>query len=278
MGNCTTDGAGNSIPFEVYAQSNGIVVDAGPDGVTHSYQYEKNYCGQATVPGNQYPNRGGVFYWTVSIGEETCGRDESGQPITGIREIYFIAVIGDQDDAISDEQRDAETPATGYYSFGLTRQEREDNLQQVFQFTNVCSSNPGVCVDQPGRRLIVWYDVANDEPNGGPNRPEIQTVYYHVAVDTIPQYGDWRSVCSGDRDLTWTKTMIENDPQYNNCEITTALTVEGLWVGQARLIGFTTAPHLHYEVHIDQYNDGSFDGWPDFRDREDPLMAFWTIR
>ncbi len=274
MGNCTTDGAGNSIPFEVYAQSNGIVVDAGPDGITRSYQYEKNYCGQEPVPGNQYPNRGGVFYWTVPIpiGSDTCGG------ISGVKEIYFVAVTGEQDDTISGEVRDSEEPATGYYPFGLSRLERENNLQQVFQFTNVCSSNPGVCVDQPGRQLIIWYDVANDEPNDGPNRPEIQTVYYHVAVDTIPQYGDWRSVCSGDRDLTWTQTMIESNPSYDICKITTALSAEGFWVGQARRIGFATAPHLHYEVHIDRYNDGSFDGSPDFRDREDPLMAFWTIR
>lgn len=277
MGNCTTDGAGNSIPYEVYAQSNGIVVDAGPDGITHSYQYEKNYCGQMTVPGNQYPNRGGVFYWTQPIGAETCGTDASGQPITGIREMYFVAVMGDEDVAILDEQRDAETPATGYYDFGLSFQE-QDELQRFFQFTNVCSSNPGVCVDQPGRRLIIWYDVANDERDGGSNRPEIQTVYYHVAVDLIPQYGDWRSLCSADRNLTWTKTVTENDPNYNVCEITTALSTDGLQVGQARLIGFTTAPHLHYEVHIDRDNDGNFDGSPDFRDHEDPLMAFWTIR
>lgn len=218
---------------------------------------------------------GGVFFWAVPI---TCGTDVAGQPIPGIKAVYFVAVMGDEDETIINDERllRSERPATGYYPFGLDQGARRI-LVDLYGFTRTCEVIPNSCVVMPGRRVIIWYDAANDEPNGIANRPEIKTVYYHVAVDEHPYYSQWRGLCSKDRNMTWTKAMIENNPAYNVCKITTALDSGGFRIGQVRRIGFATAAHLHYEVHIDRHNDGNLDDL-DNRDREDPLMAFQTIR
>lgn len=261
------DGAGDSVPFEVHAQANGVIVDAGPDGITRAYQLEKDYCGQTTVPGNQYVGRSGVFYWVTTIGSEKCGTG-----ITGMKEIYFIALTGkeDGDDEVNDKD---ETPNNGVYppSFGLLF--NEFLALQGNGFVNVCTRNPVYgCVDGAGRQIIIWYDSVDDE-SGQPNRPEIQTVYYHVSVDELQQYQQLKTICSDNRNTTWTKTIIENDNAYNVCRILT-----GSFLGWARMIGFSTAPHLHYEVYVDRANDGGFDTPNRADDREDPLMAFATIR
>ncbi len=263
------NGTGSAIPFAVHAQADGVIVDAGPDGITKAYRFERNYCGETTVDGNRFPNRSGVFYWTVPIDENQCGTTEQGEPIEGIKEIYFFAVMGNEDQTFTlESEKLRERPSTGYYPFGLRAVEIDD-LQRVRSFVNVCDDIPDACVtNSPGRRLLIWYDV---EDNGEPNEPDIQTVYYHVAVDSAPKYEQWHSTCSSaDRNATWSMVIIENDPEYVICNVAV-----GDYLGNASRIGFTTAAHLHYEVYIDRNFDRTLHGADD---REDPLMAFQTIR
>ena len=144
-------------------------------------------------------------------------------------------------------------------------------------FTSVCGVQG--CAEGPGRQIVIWYDVANDE-GGGPNRPEIQTIYYHVAVNELPIYGQLRTLCSTSRNTTWEQVVIAQNPNYEVCAIRTASTTSGYFLGTARLLGFATAPHIHYEVYIDRGNDGQLDrpSGANLNDLEDPLMAFSTIR
>src|SRR5690606_27194947 len=109
-----------------------------------------------------------------------CGTNPDGTPISGLREIYDVAQTFDKDD---DPKNDGdERPATGGgYPFGLS--DEELLILEGRDFVHQCSGEFG-CVDGAGRRLIIWYDVYNDDPDGI-NRPEIQTIYYHISMDSI---------------------------------------------------------------------------------------------
>jgi hypothetical protein len=269
------NGRGDATNFDVYAQGNGVIVDAGPDGVTRAYQLERDYGTPEepvlAAPANRYARRAGVFYWTTPIPAN------SPNPY-GFHVTYYVAMIGSEDD---DPQNDVpERPNSGAYSrgFGITATELELLHQEGFtQISERCNGEFG-CIEGPGRQIVIWYEVADDEPSG-PNRPEFQTIYYHIAVDELPRYVQLKSLCSADRNATWA-AVIAGNPAYDICRITTAFTPDGSALGRTRQIGFADVPHLHYEIYVDRDNNGQFERASDdaLNDLEDPLMAFATIR
>jgi hypothetical protein len=243
------DGMGNSISFEVHAQANGVVVDAGPDGITQAHQFERIYTGVTEPPGNRFAGRPGTFYWTEQLSADSW------------KVTYYVAMTGDRDD--DPDNNGPERPNAGYNPdpFGITVTEYRGLIQD--NFSPVCTRAAG-CIDGPGRQIIIWYQVS------GSTQPVLQTIYYHISVDELPQYQQLRQVCSANRNTTWTNVVIQNNANYNVCRVTT-----GNFLGHARLIGFATAPHLHYEIFVDRDNNGQFERPAE---REDPLMAFSTIR
>jgi hypothetical protein len=174
-----------------------------------------------------------------------------------------VAVTGEQED--DREIRRNERPSTGYYPFGIIQRELQDLREE---FDEICVGEFG-CIDGPGRQIVIWY--------GGEgalqDQAMIQTVYYHVSVDELLQYQQLREICSASRNTTWNR-VVENHPDYDVCRVEAHD-----FLGQALKIGFADAPHLHYEVYIDRDNNGQFiRGDGNAGDREDPLMAFSTIR
>jgi hypothetical protein len=241
------DGTGDSVPFSVYAQANGVIVDAGPDGITRVYQFERTYTGITQPPGNRFVGSAGVFYWAEQLSTDSW------------RETYYVAMIGSVDDDPAND--DSERPNNDYFSFGITQKDYEGLIRDGF--SQVCTRVAG-CIDGPGRQVIIWYSLA------GQNQLRLQTVYYHVSVDELSAYQQLRSICSVNRDSTWNAVFIQNDTDYEVCRVNA-----GEFLGRALLIGFSNAPHLHYEIYVDRDNNGRFDKPGD---REDALMAFATIR
>jgi hypothetical protein len=247
---------GNSVPFMVYSQHTGVIVDAGPDGITRTLRYSRAYSTN-NVPSNQFAGALGVFYWTQELGN-------GNTQVT-----YFFAVTGEND---PDADKEAQRPSQDYYPFGLTQDEIDFKLKlSGFEADPGCNHNAG-CSLGPGQRVIIWYNTLDDD-SGATLRPEVATVYYHVAVDQIANYSNINTYCSRRiREETWNGAM-GGDPNYAICLIAG---VQQL--GEASHIGFADAPHLHYEVYVDYDNDGQIELAPPTNEREDPLMAFATIR
>jgi hypothetical protein len=250
------EGAGNAQDFDVHIMASGVVVDASPDGITRSYRYEKVICpALGEPPSNIFAGRAGVFHFVFST---PCSDGSAG-----IREQYYFAVMYDEDDNPDNNSNEAPTVS---YTFGLNSDQVNILKAGGFVLASGCQGEFG-CVDGPGRRLIIWYNA------DGTNDPDIQTTYYHVNMNTSGNYTDWNNTCTNrTRADTWTKTIVNNDPNFNVCRVNV-----GIYIGRAELIGFTTGVHLHQEVLIDKNNDGSFANTGTDED-EDPLMAFQTIR
>lgn len=203
-----------------------------------------------------FEGRNGVFYWIKDNGDGTS-------TVT-----YFFAMTGIEDDVSDNDEN--EKPSTGYYSFGLIRNDVLKLTSMGFLRVDSNCNNIGGCSTGPGRRLIIWYDTHDDD--SGQSRPEIATVYYHVAIDPT-NYEQLKSRCSSsNRNETW-NGFVSGDSTYAVC-----LVQSQAYLGVAEQIGFSDAPHLHYEVYIDVDNNGQIDTSPSTSEREDPLMAFATIR
>ncbi|MCU0498831.1 MAG: hypothetical protein MUF87_15880, partial [Anaerolineae bacterium] len=244
-------GAGNPQDFPVFAQHHGIIVDAGPSGIT----------GRLVVDGlsqHPYPERAGTYF--------------EGN-------VLYAAITWFYDSDLDNDI--AETPTSGYRydkpPFGIQNAETREILAQngVFRIgVAPCTAAvpheeprqnqplPPGCVGGADRQVIIWY--AADETLGV---PDIQVIYYHVSVDEVTTYNTWRGVCSRvNRMETWQRTT-NNDPMFQGCRVNPLTSV-----GHARWIGWSSTSHLHYEIWI--YNSIT----QKFEFRIDPLITLQTFR
>jgi len=94
----------------------------------------------------------------------------------------------------------------------------------------------------PGRQLIIWHNLDTN------NLPHLQTVYEHIDFPEI--YETWKNNCSvsnsemGRIDI-WSRENLDQDCVVHSQQ----------FLGTIDMIGFTTAPHLHYEVFVDRDTD-----------------------
>jgi hypothetical protein len=259
------DGTGNPQHFNVYAQQNGVIVDAGPSGIT----------GRFVMNGftyNPLPNRLGTYY-----------DHDNGT-------LYFAVTWFYDSDPLNDTE---ETP-TGSYRYdnpdfgvrdgsGIGQQPPQIQTRELLDAGGVWSNSAGCilepspqqgslqplppgCTGGPDRRVIIWY-----AENTAQGHPDLQIIYYHVAVNTTAQYPSWRTICSQtNRSDTWLKT-VNNILGYAVCRVTSTT-----YVGDARWIGWSSATHLHYEVWVYDPVTQSFPDTPYWR--IDPLTAFKTFR
>jgi hypothetical protein len=250
------NGLGTPLDFTVRAQYDGVVVDAGPSGITGRFAIE----GLTTHP---FPGRAGTYY-------------DDG--------IFYFAVTWKND---WDEQNDRlEKPASGYDftdpDFGLTAQDLEfitllnGQLKRDGSCTQLAgwpSLNPPPplpgCVAGSDRQMIIWYDSDNNDGD----KADIQTVYYHIQIDGS-QYETWNTICTQlDRQDTWVKVR-SGIPQYAACNV-----AQGQPLGVAEWIGWSSDTHLHYEVFVDGNHNGEFERIVGVLiEREDPITAFATFR
>ncbi|MBV6436534.1 MAG: Protein TolB [Anaerolineae bacterium] len=238
------DGVGTAFDFEVRSQHAGVVVDAGPSGIVGRYIMRN-----LDSVSNPFPNRNGTFY----------------DPET--RTLYFAVVwnarpnstherpnsgfdFGDPPFGLRDEE------ARFLYSIGwgfVACADLNDFQSHVEGIADAENCNAG-----PDRQIIIQYDSDLTD-----NLPDIQTTYFHITVDTHPQYEDWKGQCSA-RDRTAT---FQSHNTVCDIGVQTSL-------GMAKWIGWSSAPHLHYEIAVDMNGDGNFTK----TEREDPLMAYRTFR
>jgi hypothetical protein len=246
-----------STEFSAYAPYDGVVVDAGPSGITRRDILQKFFPGPEQPP-NAYAGRSGVYYDAdYEVRPEPEGE---GWLVT-----YEFARTGFEDDDTNNN--DSEEPHRGYYPFGLLRDEYENLLQAGFQ--NLCSGDYG-CTQGPDRQMVIWHSADSDP------HPDIQTVYHHIEV-VSENYEVWRTQCSngGQRRQTWDNATIAGNPSYDTfgvCRVVSGVTQ----IGTARWIGYSTGTHLHFEVWVDRNDNGEFDKTPN--ENENPMMIPAMIR
>jgi hypothetical protein len=252
-----------AVPFTVVAPYDGVIMDAGPDGIAGTNKVEATFGSMDLIqPRWVYEciMAGGYGAGCPAGTWASASLNESGVRVLVMYARSVLDVYGRNPHYIRHDGWDGR-------GFGLT------NLGPVSVASLITGGYQWLCgseltqCNEPGRQVVIAYDI-NGLDTGCQNStdscyPEIQAVFLHTQY----QNPAWNGICSGNLNGAQLSTF-RGSMQNEECRVTS-----GAIIGTAQDIGFSSAPHLHYSVYIDLNQTGTFPPEDSLDESIDPLIA-----
>jgi len=261
---------GSSEPFTVVAPYNGVIVDAGPDGFVGTFKVEATFASIDQIQPQ----------WVRDCVQNTGERTSAlicrpgtwidvtrPDPNSTTVHVFLMYVRAAWSYGRSTDEYKLNVRNDGWLGqdYGLDLDQAAE--MGSFGYSSLCGGDLVSC-NSPGQQLMIVYDIDGSDSGcavlPADCVPEIRTVLLHTRYLNP----DWRTACSGSPSMTGQADIYARSRQNPVCYVAT-----GTVLGTASDIGYSSGPHLHYSVYVDQNSNGIFYAEDTFNEAIDPLIA-----